>query len=68
MGVVAPTDDAADRTAPGADGRRRARTDGAGRVDVCGLLGDYQLHCADHTASFTVAMPGESVTTVRLEK
>jgi endo-1,4-beta-xylanase len=44
----------------------RLRTDDAGRVEVRGFLGDYQLTCAGRTASFTVAAPGEAVTTVRL--
>jgi endo-1,4-beta-xylanase len=45
----------------------RLRTDDAGRVEVRGFLGDYQLTCADRTASFTVAAAGEASTTVRLE-
>jgi endo-1,4-beta-xylanase len=45
----------------------RLRTDDAGRVEVSGFLGDYRLTCADRTASFTVAAPGEASTTVRLE-
>jgi endo-1,4-beta-xylanase len=44
----------------------RFRTDDAGRVEVRGFLGDYQLHCAGRTVSFPVATPGEAVTTVRL--
>ena len=46
----------------------RLRTDDAGRVEVRGFLGDYQLHCDGHTAAFTVATPGEAVTTVRVEQ
>ena len=45
----------------------RLRTDDAGRVEVRGFLGDYQLHCAGRTAAFTVAAPGQAVTTVRVE-
>jgi endo-1,4-beta-xylanase len=46
----------------------RQRTDDAGRIEVRGFLGDYRLTCAGRTASFTVAAPGEAVTTVRLEQ
>jgi endo-1,4-beta-xylanase len=46
----------------------KLRTDDAGRVEVRGFLGDYQLTCAGRTASFTVAAPGEAVTTARLEQ
>jgi endo-1,4-beta-xylanase len=46
----------------------RLRTDDAGRVEVRGFLGDYQLNCAGHTASFTVATPSEAATTARLEQ
>jgi GH35 family endo-1,4-beta-xylanase len=46
----------------------RLRTDDAGRLEVRGFLGDYQLHCAGRTAAFTVATPGEAVTTVRVEQ
>jgi GH35 family endo-1,4-beta-xylanase len=34
------------------------RTDHAGRVEVRGFLGDYQVHCAGRTASFTLAATG----------
>jgi endo-1,4-beta-xylanase len=44
------------------------RTDGAGRVDVRGFLGDYHLHCAGGTAAFAIDAPGEAVTTVRVEQ
>jgi endo-1,4-beta-xylanase len=42
------------------------RTDEAGRVEVSGFPGDYQLQCAGGTASFPVAAPGEAETTVEL--
>ncbi|MGA5300217.1 endo-1,4-beta-xylanase [Nucisporomicrobium flavum] len=43
------------------------RTDDAGRVEVRGFLGDYGVHCAGRTASFTLAAPGEAQTTLRLD-
>jgi endo-1,4-beta-xylanase len=43
------------------------RTDDAGRVKVRGFLGDYRLHRAGRTASFTIAVP-ECALTVRLEQ
>ena len=46
----------------------RLRTDDAGRVDVRGFLGDYQLQCGDRTASFPMTTAGESATTVRLQQ
>jgi endo-1,4-beta-xylanase len=46
----------------------RLRTDDAGRVEVRGFLGAYQLTCGRGTASFTVAAPGEAAATVRLEQ
>jgi endo-1,4-beta-xylanase len=45
----------------------KLRTDDAGRVKVRGFLGDYRLHRAGRTASFTIAVP-ESAVTVRLEQ
>ncbi|GIF06815.1 endo-1,4-beta-xylanase [Actinoplanes siamensis] len=42
------------------------RTDGAGRVEVRGFLGDYQLYCAGRPAPFTIAAPGPAATTIRL--
>jgi GH35 family endo-1,4-beta-xylanase len=46
----------------------RLRTNEAGRVEVRGFLGEYELHCAGRTAAVTVATPGEASTTVRVEK
>ena len=46
----------------------KLRTDDAGPVQVRGFLGDNELHCAGRTAFFTIAAPGESVATVRLEQ
>ena len=46
----------------------RLRTNDAGRVEVRGFLGEYQLQCAGRTAAFTVAAPGEATTTVRFEQ
>jgi endo-1,4-beta-xylanase len=45
----------------------RLRTNDAGRVEVRGFLGEYQLHCAGRTAAFTIATSGEAVTTVQVE-
>jgi endo-1,4-beta-xylanase len=42
----------------------RLRTDGTGQVEVRGFLGDYQLHCAGRTASFSIAAPGRAATTL----
>jgi endo-1,4-beta-xylanase len=42
----------------------RLRTDGAGRVEVRGFLGDYLLHCDGRTASFALAGSGDAVTPV----
>ncbi|MEV4703222.1 endo-1,4-beta-xylanase [Actinoplanes sp. NPDC049316] len=44
------------------------RTDEAGRVTVRGFPGDYRVDCAGRTASFTIAVPGEAETSVRLER
>ncbi|WP_328473394.1 endo-1,4-beta-xylanase [Actinoplanes sp. NBC_00393] len=40
------------------------RTDDTGRVAVRGFLGDYRLHHAGRTASFTIAGSGAAVTTL----
>jgi hypothetical protein len=45
----------------------KLRTDDAGRLKVRGFLGDYRLHRAGRTASFTIAVP-DSALTVRLEQ
>ncbi|WP_250036546.1 endo-1,4-beta-xylanase [Paractinoplanes maris] len=37
------------------------RTDDAGRAEVRGFLGDYELRCAAGAASFTIAAPGGDV-------
>ncbi|WP_127503977.1 endo-1,4-beta-xylanase [Actinoplanes solisilvae] len=40
----------------------RLRTDGAGRVEVRGFLGDYELRWAGHTAPFVLDAPEAEIT------
>ena len=42
------------------------RTDGAGRLEVRGFLGDYRVDHAGRTAPLTIAAPGQTATTLRL--
>lgn len=42
------------------------RTDHAGRVEIRGMLGDYQLHHGGETAALTITTPGRAESTLRL--
>jgi endo-1,4-beta-xylanase len=44
----------------------RLRTDGAGRVEVRGFLGDYEVRCAGRTVPLAITTPGKAETTLRL--